>query len=502
MSIADGKIVESCGVWLDARQLPVNATDTSDDMVVLSPIEIAWGVSQPWDTPVAAVATLTLIDPKGRYAASVRALNGKRITIRPLYDDWAYSTNAAAADNLAYYAVFDGYITEAKIDTSQSTPRIKITAADKLRNAARDTRQWPNSGIEAKYAKGYQGWTIGTTNTISDRLKSVGIPYNIHSYSTYPVPYEATEKVSTIDMLSGIRTQLSGSRYYWRYSAPPYLSYFAKDEFSAPTYSQYGFVYNPRFALVDGGTAYYVTIENQNRTETPLTDSYMFIDAGKILCDKSAVMSVPQKITDLKLGFYHRTLTNSNATDDQRAQEATYYTWSQDGERLVTIEESTVAADKNILEFTTRWTDYTGQTQFSSVDVSGLVDSIRESNQRIRLPEISMRSDKLQFASLFATAPKLFTFFASKFETINADTHGAWLSLGGTLAYDATRKKGRWTNTITDLWPLPDVIAQQSVWPTFADWRQMSSADTFAQGTWKLGVLRYTNEVRKQNERS
>lgn len=495
MSITNGEIAESCGIWMDGRQLPVTVAEASDDLVALSPIEISWGVSKPWDTPTAAVASLTLADPHGRYSKSLRALTGKRITIRPLYSDWTY-TAANGNDNLAYYAVFDGMITSAEIDMSHDIPRIKITAADRLRNAALDTRQWPNINIDANRAKGYQGWQIGATSTVADRLKSIGIGGSTFSYTTFPVPYEKSESVSIIDFLSNIWTQTINGKLVWRYNAPPFLSYVPDDPFTAPVYRQYGHIYNPRFIQIDGGTATEIEIDNGVRTQTALGKHSVHLDSMDILCDDSSTLSIPSKITDLKLAYFHRTLSNASATDSQRAQEDTYYTWSQDAERLVIVDDSS-AADKTIQEFTTRWTDYDNETKFASVDVSGLVESIQTSNRRIRLPEISFRSDKITNSKWYATKPNIFAPYANRFEPINADTHGAWLTLGGVLTYDAARQIGRWKNTITNLWPLPPAIAEQSQWPTFSDWEAMSSADTFAQGSWKFGVLRYTNEIKK-----
>lgn len=480
MSIANNRIEDTCVVYLDGMRLPTtaDAAASSIGLVALSPIEISWGGEHPWDDPTPAVASLTLLDVNGKYTNRFGNFAGRRITIRPDYAD-------APDESVSYCAVFDGRITDATLDMSNGTPRININAADMMYVALNDTEKIPNTGTAAKYAKGYQGYPTGDmTEYILARLRKSGINSGDFNYSTYQAPYELSEKVSLVDYLWGIKTN---SQYTLTIDRMAYMDYQTQTPADAPKLRFVWFGVADYLRL-DGGT---IVDMNDNGA---VADFH--IPASEILCARDATLSVPEYYTRLDVGYYVRSLSNPNESEAERVNNPTYYAFSEDGQASVILDND--ATVENALSITTRWGDTgTSASSFSNVGLTQSARRVSLSNVQMRLPEITFQS-AMSRPSLVWFAPRPVSFFttSSRFEQNTVKVHGRWLTVGGTLSFDASRKKGKWRNHITSLWPLPDDSAESDQWPTVADWSAMSDvSSSLGDATPTIGELKYVHQI-------
>ena len=118
------------------------------------------------------------------------------------------------------------------------------------------------------------------------------------------------------------------------------------------------------------------------------------------------------------------------------------------------------------------------------------MNTIRESNRRLRLPEVTFRGDRLNQLFMYCR-PTVMVFIGSKFERSVPATYGPWAKIGGTLTYDVTNRKSHWTHKAR-LFP---AVNTKTGTPTCAQMKAMTSTATFADCNWKLGALRYVSKI-------
>lgn len=473
-------IAEAVRVFLDFDPMPF-AADGTGRLVALSPFSIEWGQSAPWDAPTPAVLSITLLDTDGKYSDHVGSLVGRRITVQPAWNNATKPTD---------WAVFDGFITDVSLVANETPYRISVTASDRMYVLQNDTAQQPNTGVSPAYqGKGYQWWLIGTNTVISDRLKADGIEQVFYSYRNYPIPQAASDRVKLTDMIRGKIVRGSTDDGFTLYANQPMYVHCWNN--IGPT-----FVMQPvewtALAILTGAQivrADGVDINTDNQT----------LDAAVCHIDANAELSATDDYyTQLEVRYSHRSLTNANATEAQRQQEATYYTFNQDGARLVRVDGS--ARDgENVLTIDVEWCEYetTAESLVSSIDLTPTVDMLREANARVRLPNVTVYSGSGAAQELFRPAPWPVQIIGSRYESINPQTHGAWLILGGTITYDATERRGHWASELA-LYPLHSTAAASAT-PTISAMTRMD-ADTFAAGDWKLGALRYVTDCKPISE--
>lgn len=474
---ASRPLPEGCYILMDMRRLPDKA-DGSDDLVPLSPLTINWGVAKPWDTPNPAVLTMTLLDQSGRYGKSARGLMGHRFTVRP---DW--SMHGIDNDNPVSFCVFDGYVTDAQIVAgNDGKNRVTITASDRLYLLAKDTRKGPNTGTDANAARGYQWWLQGTSNTvISNWLYYDGIPSWWFPYDCFSFPPSSDEKHSFVDFATRKQTRKINGKYNLEIDRLWYIGYQNADGSKVPQFNTfYGnwdvdvTLTGPSIVLADDGT--------------DITSDYRTLPASHVIIDQNAALEGPDDYyTQLEIKYAHQGLTNPGATAEQQAQAATTYNFTQDGSRVVQIETMTINGE-TAFSAAIDWTEYPSNADSSvdGIDVSRAVNAIKESNRRVRLPELTFRNDLTTQMHMY-TRPMLFLFPGSKYDRTVPATTGAWVTVGGTLTYDVAAPHSRWTHRVR-VWPARN---RRSGQPTCADMQRLTDTSPFSEATWELGALRY-----------
>jgi len=481
MTVTSSPIAEGCRVYIDFDPLPF-AGDGSGRLVALSPFTIEWGQSAPWESPTPAVLSITLLDADGKYSASVGSLVGRRITIRPTWAGDGKPTD---------YAVFDGFITSATLTANETPYRIALNASDRMYVLLTDTAQQPNVGLsDAAYGKGWQWWLIGTTSVVTDRLKANGIEQTYYNYSSYAVPRPANEKVKLADVIRAKFTRMAADGTTYRLCA------------NQPMYVHCWNDVGPTFVMqpVEWDSLTILTGARMVRGDgINVTRDRETLDAAHCVIDADAELSAPEDIyTQLQINYCHRSLTNANATDAQRQQESTYYSFDRDGARLVRI-DGAARDGENVLSLDIEWCEYPNETgsTASAIDLTPTIDMLRESNSRLRLPSITVRSLSGIDRCNFAPMPRRLQIIGSKYEAVNDKTHGAWLVLGGTITYDASGRHGRWTHKM-NLYPLHSTAAASAT-PTVADMARLDE-DTFGEADWKIGALRYVTDCKPSSE--
>jgi hypothetical protein len=468
------KFPDECYVFLDMRELPQHP-DGSDNIVPLSPITITWGNDKPWETPTPSVLTMDFFDPTGRVSMESNKLNGHRLTVNP----WTNRRNEPVC-----FAVFDGYITDVKINGR----KITVTASDRLYILATDVRQGPNWGTDASTARGYQWWTQGSLDDKEkgwskyDGLNDVSI-----SYSSFAVPFEASERVSFLDLYVRRKTiKRADGAYELHIARPIYVNLQGEPE-AVPRLSADYDVIDPTLRLLGA------TIENNNGTDISSGEDPSIIPASTVEVPVHPSFTSPDDVyTQLEIKYFHRGLTNPGATAAQTEEAATKYTFTQDGARLVRVDESNRDGE-TVLSLDIAWTEYPSNpdSTASKIDMNIARKTLQELNTRVRLPNVTFQNDRND-ERLFYPRPSRLCFIGSQYERTIPLTHGWWTQINGKLVYDATRKSGRWRHTVG----LLPVISSGSE-PTFGDLQQLNSEATFSEANWILGATRYITDIRK-----
>ena len=117
--------------------------------------------------------------------------------------------------------------------------------------------------------------------------------------------------------------------------------------------------------------------------------------------------------------------------------------------------------------------------------MSRAVAALAESNNRVRLPELTFRGDKMEQRHMYCR-PDVYLFPASA-----PATTGAWCVIGGTLTYDVTAPHSRWTHRV-HVWPARSLKTGK---PTCADMKKLTSTATFKEADWTLGALRHVTKT-------
>lgn len=462
------RLPETCRVFLDLSPLPFQP-DGTDALVALSPFTIEWGVNSPWDATTPNVLKITLLDQGDRFSRSADLIMGHRITIAP---EWG---NTESAIN---FCMFDGYVTDVKIlDDAHGRNRLNVTASDRLYILKTDCRKGPTTNTDDSIAKGWQWWIQGTADaTLTQWLKFDGINGWWFPYRTYPAPFPAEDRKSFIDWAERQKTRNVNGKYQFEIDRVLFITYQDADSTKIPSFEA---IYL-RWSIDTVLTGPRVRAGDDN---TDITVDSRYADAGNVIIDPDPTLSAADDYyTQVEAKFYHR----GDSTSGYKTVE-----FNQDGSNVTQIEQATRNGE-SCLSVDVDWTEYDSQTEskFSGVDKTLAINTIRESNRRVRLPEVTFRGDR--FSQLFMYCrPRVFTFIGSRFERRAPATHGAWACIGGTLTYDVTNRKSHWTHKVR-LFP---AVSTASTAPTCSDMRKLTSTATFADCNWKIGALRYVTKT-------
>ena len=373
---------EGCHIFLDLRQLP-EAQDGSDDLVPLSPFTIEWGVEKPWDETNPAVLNITLIDQGGRYSKSVNGLMGHRLTVRP-----AWELQGTYDESPLCFALFDGYVTDVEMLAHDGgRNRIKLTASDRIYILRTDCRKGPNDGTDAQAARGYQWWLQGSMHdTLKRWLNFDGIPAFDITYDTFSTPPKASERHSFMDFCERKVTRQIDGKYNFEVDRLFFMAYQDARADQVPQFRDMRAYWDtdiiltgPTIVLGDYGTN--------------LNDDYRTPAASRVIIDADPTLeSAADYYTQVEMKYAHRGLTNPGATAVEQAQAATTYEFTVDGSRVAQIATQTRNGE-TCLSIEAEWTEYPSNAASSaaSIDMSRAVNAIAESNNRVRLPELTFR---------------------------------------------------------------------------------------------------------------
>lgn len=472
---------EGCHIFLDLRQLP-EAQDGSDDLVPLSPFTIEWGVEKPWDETNPAVLNITLIDQGGRYSKSANGLMGHRLTVRP-----AWELQGTYNESPLCYALFDGYVTDVQmLDHDGGRNRIKLTASDRIYILRADCRKGPNDGTDAQAARGFQWWLQGIVDaTLKRWLNFDGIPAYDITYNTFSTPPKASDRHSFMDFCERKVTRQIDGKYSFEVDRMFYMSYQDASAAKVPQFRDIRAFWNtdviltgPTIVLGDGSTT--------------INDDYRTPAASRIIIDaRPTLESASDYYTQVEMKYAHRGLTNPGATAAEQEQAATMYEFNYDGSRVAQIATQTRNGE-TCLSIEADWTEYPTNSASSaaSIDMSRAVAALAESNNRVRLPELTFRGDKMEQRHMYCR-PEVYLFPGSRFDASAPATTGAWCVIGGTLTYDVAGKKSRWTHRVR-VWPARNLKTGK---PTCADMKKLTSTATFKEADWILCALRHVTKT-------
>lgn len=470
---------ETAFLTIDGEWLPI-APDDTGKLVGLEPVTIDWGLEHPWDTPTPAILSVTLLDPEGRWANSASRLIGKELVFTP---DW---NNPTAANKTNYFPVFRGPITDAKVDMSRDSPRISVTASDVTYTILNDKRTGPveQTANSLKYNKGYQwaSWTDSAfiSNQLRARLASNGVTALTRSWANYSAQIESSERVSAIDIFDqwltvGDQTVSGGTTL--RIDQIGFI-HCTNENGESVFHSQYCF---ESTHIVFAGHI----IETPEMSDTDATANRFIEDAATIVEDKASTLdAVGERYGHIEIRYYSRTLTTPNATDAERANEKTWYTYSQDQSRIIDVDAG--GLNTNTLQLDCRQIDTNKSVSEAVADYAVLL--IRESNNRIRLPAITFHSGYNANQLRYRCFPLSLAIYASRYDSLLPLTRGRWVALAGTLTYEHQGRHGSWHNEITNLWPAPLDLTNTA---TIATMKAVNDTNgTYANCNWKIGLLR------------
>jgi hypothetical protein len=480
--MATAPLPADCSVFLDSVKLDnvrqQSAAGTLSGLIPLSPLTIDWGVEHPWDDLTPSVLTMRFLDADGTYSANQRSMVGRRLTVRPDY-----------SDPFPCFAMFDGFINEVSAEESKHGSIISVKASSRLLNLLRDTRQGPATGLTPLYQnKGYQWISNNFYGDVLQRTQDAGYQVNNLQFAMYGAPRNANDKISVFELLRESRTLKDSGATNYRLS----LALCMFDDYRSVDVANV-----PGIAVTEqlDDKLLYCTgdrllVKSGSSEYTDARDSIRVIRAKYLALPDNPELAASQQYTQLSYTYYHRSLTNSNATDAQRQTEATYWTYAKDGMRTVNVPGAVTDAP-NTLSFDINWVEYdSGASNARGIDVSGALDMLREYNGRINLPELTLYGDAPVHQIHMDTSVHPIIITGSKYEESSPGTHGSWLVIGGELTYDAKRRKSPWAHKLR-LFPLPPNPAAPPP-PTCLDWYNWIDADvTYPAADWDFGACRY-----------
>lgn len=465
-------IVDTCHVYMDLIQLADSPDDTGR-LAVETPFTISWGVKHPWDESTPAVLSINLTDLSGRYSRSPGDLIGHRLTIKPEYQD---------GESPVVSSIFDGYITRASntVDRDGNASRISVSASDRLYVLRTDTRQGPNT--DAGTSNGWQWWITGssTEEQYEQWMKYDGIAHFSQPYFKYPLPYDAADKVSIIDVFDSTKTARDTTPFL-DLTIIRYVRTRQTDPARVPAYTWQRMIWDWEIILTGP------SIIDDDGYDID-ADDFTYPDPGRVRVIGDQLASTDQLYTVLELKYAHR----YDSTENGRK-----YTFQRDGSRSVRIGSQAREGD-TVLNLDINWTEYANNADsiVSNIDTSQAIKALTESNNRTRLPTIRFESARNKNWNYYYPDPLGFILPGTKWDDTVPSVIGAWGMIGGTITYDPTNPYGAWTQETT-LWPIPTMTDGQ---PTCADLTAMDSDATFADATWRLGALRYVSKIEGDNQ--
>ncbi|KFI84487.1 hypothetical protein BREU_1262 [Bifidobacterium reuteri DSM 23975] len=461
-------IPETCRIFLDSEPLPKNE-DGGTLPVPLSPLTITWGASTPWDETTPNVLKITLIDQGGRYARTGDTLLGHRITVTP---EWK-NTNSPLP-----FCLFDGVITDTDIIPDKSRHRLNITASDRLYLLRTDCRKGPNWNQNETMVQGFQWWPKGdTTAQFKQWIENDGINGSWFPWSTHIAGIKSDERSSLLNWAESLKTRQINNKYMFEIDRMLFMSY---QNINADVLPSFEAVYL-RWTTETVLTGPYIRTGDDN---TDIYKDTRYIDAADVLTDpKPTLTGADSYYTQLELRYSHLKLATSSG---QQIFEVV-----QDGSSVKQI-ATPRREGETCLSVTLNWADSgAAQNNISVVDTSRAETVLKTQNERVRLPEVTFRGDRLNQLFFFCR-PRVIVIVNSMFERTTRATHGPWAIIGGTLTYDVTNQKSHWTHKVR---LFPAVDASSGGTPTCGELKQINSKATFAAANWTLGGLRYVTKT-------
>lgn len=479
----------NCAVFLDSQRL----SDVRDDhdptalsgLVPLSPISITWGPEHPWDDLEPSVLSMRFLDADHAYSGNQRALTGRRLTVRPDY-----------ANPFPAFAMFDGFISSVSAEETDRGSILTVKASSRLLNLLRDKRQGPANGLSPAYQnKGYQWLASDFYGAVSQRLIDAGYTGSTIASAMYGAPRPAADPISVFDILRDSRTTSGATSGTYQLNVDMCMF----DDYRDTNMKVVPWVFVSRMMqtrlLVCTGSRLLV----QRGTEyTDHRDSIGIIRAKYLALPDTTELSASDQYTAVQVSYYHRTYTNASATDAQRQTEATYWTYSKDGQRTVSVPNAVTDAP-NILSLDLNWCEYSdAPSQVANIDFSPALKSLSEYNARTKLPELTLYGDAPVHQMHLDSLPHVIQILGSKFEADYPATHGSWLILGGEITYDSKRRKSPWAHRLR-LFPVPPNPSAPAP-PTCRDWRvQIDGNIDYTSADWDFGACRYIDIISPNN---
>lgn len=196
------------------------------------------------------------------------------------------------------------------------------------------------------------------------------------------------------------RTRQVNSKYQFEIDRTAYISYQSADPKKIPSFE----------ALYLRWTIDTVLTGPRIRTGDDNTDigvDSRYADAGDVIIDPEPSLSAADEYyTQLEFKYSHR----GNGSGYKTVE------FNQDGSRSVQVEQSAREGD-TCLSIEANWTQYDNQADSDpgKIDFTLAMNTIRESNRRLRLPEVTFRGDRLNQLFMYCR-PTVMVFIGSKFE--------------------------------------------------------------------------------------
>lgn len=482
-------INQRCAVYLDSQRLATVRDDSDttamNGLVPLSPISIMWGPEHPWDDLEPSVLSMRFLDADHAYSGNQRSLTGRRLTVRP--DD---------SGPFPAFAMFDGFISSSSAEETAKGSIVTVKASSRLLNLLRDTRQGPANGLTPVYQNnGYQWSTANFYDAVSQRVADAGYAGSTLESAMYGAPRPAADPISVFSIIRDSRTTKNAPSTTYQLNVDMCMFDDYRDNNTALVpWLFVARMVQPRLLVCTGSRL----LVSRSGTYTDHRDSIGVIRAKYLALPDKPELSASEQYTAVQVSYYHRTYTNSTATDDQRRTEATYWTYSKDGQRTVAVPGAVTDAP-NTLSLDLNWCEYSdAPSQVANIDFSPALASLSEYNARTNLPDLTLYGDAPVHQIHLDSRPHVIQILGSQYEADYPGTHGSWLILGGEITYDSTRRKSPWAHRLR-LFPVPPNPSAPPP-PTCRDWSlQIDANINYTSADWDFGACRYIDIMSPNN---